>query len=237
MRGRDPDGGPDLASARPAVVVGRPPSAGLGRVLRAAFGDRLGWVLGLAGFFAAVSDKAVYALLLFAVAVLVVRDAVRDARGVPPPASVPLLGPAPSGRRARWRALAGAGTLLLYATVVGAFTRYSWPATVAVLVPAVAGLAVGWRGPLRPAPCPDPPHPAGVRAWVMLFVAAGLWELSALLQQPTLRQPSAAHPTVSTLMDTVLATHLGRTAVLMVWLAVGWFLLRRAPAAPRGAGP
>jgi len=84
-------------------------------------------------------------------------------------------------------------------------------------------------------PVPGAPDPVGVRAWAAVFVAAGLWELSALLQQPTLRVSSEAHPTISFLMDPVLATHLGRSVSLALWLAVGWLLLRRAPAERGGA--
>ena len=56
-------------------------------------------------------------------------------------------------------------------------------------------------------------------AWVSLFIALGLWELSALLLQPTLTTDSYAHPTISVLTDPVLATHLGRSIALFAWLA------------------
>jgi len=60
-----------------------------------------------------------------------------------------------------------------------------------------------------------------------VFLALALWELAALLLQPSLTSPSAAHPTISTLMDPVLASHLGRSIALLLWLAFGWLLMER----------
>jgi hypothetical protein len=60
-----------------------------------------------------------------------------------------------------------------------------------------------------------------------VFVALGLWELQALLLQPSLTTSSWAHPTLSTLMDPVLASHLGRSISLGAWLLIGGWLLER----------
>ena len=57
--------------------------------------------------------------------------------------------------------------------------------------------------------------------------ALSLWELISLLLQPSLTTDSYAHPTISVLTDPVLASHPGRTIVLILWLAFGWFLLRQ----------
>jgi hypothetical protein len=53
------------------------------------------------------------------------------------------------------------------------------------------------------------------------------WELQALFFQPTLSTDSYAHPTISTLTEAGLASHFGRSLALLVWLALGWFLLER----------
>ena len=68
---------------------------------------------------------------------------------------------------------------------------------------------------------------AGTLAWAVVLVAGCLWELGALLQQPSLTTDSYAHPTVSTLTDPVLATSPGRAALLLAWLALGWYLVER----------
>jgi hypothetical protein len=67
----------------------------------------------------------------------------------------------------------------------------------------------------------------GAIAWTTVFVSFALWELTALLLQPSLTTDSYAHPTISVLMDSVLATSFGRSLFLLVWLAVGWALLDR----------
>ena len=102
---------------------------------------------------------------------------------------------------------------------------------------AVAGLAVGWRGPLTNPTAAPTPDLVGSRLWVGLAVAAGLWELVALSQQPSLTQGSYAHPTVSVLLDSVLATHTGRSLVLLAWLGLGWFLLDATTLTPRPRPP
>jgi len=86
---------------------------------------------------------------------------------------------------------------------------------------------LGWRGPLRRRPAGATLPRAGTAVWGGLFVAGCLWELTALLEQPTLATSSYAHPTVSTLTDPVLASSPGRWAVLAGWLALGWYLAGR----------
>ena len=67
---------------------------------------------------------------------------------------------------------------------------------------------------------------AGVAAWGAVLGAGGLWELWALLQQPSLTVTSYAHPTISALTDPVLATPPGRAIALIGWLLLGWYLIR-----------
>jgi hypothetical protein len=120
-----------------------------------------------------------------------------------------------------------------FSVVVGGFERYTWPPTLAVLLVAVVVLVIGWRGPLRPRAVPAPIGRVAVWVWSAVLVVAGGWELLALLAQPSLQEGSSAHPTVSYLMDSVLAGHAGRTVTLLIWLALGWFLLADAPGRDR----
>ena len=117
--------------------------------------------------------------------------------------------------------------------LVGSLERYTWPSTVAVLLPGTVALVVAWRGPLYDRVGPGPVSRLSVVGWASVLVLAGLWELTALLLQPNLQLGSIDHPTVSFMMDTVLAGHLGRTVTLLVWLALGWWLLSLAPARGR----
>lgn len=173
----------------------------------------------VAAFFDGISGNPIHALLLGGVAIALGRDI---ALGEPaPPTSL-------AHRRGRlprtWVVLALSAA---FALVVGAFPRYSWPTTAGVVVVAAAAIAVAWRGPLIDRPDPGPLPHVGVVAWTTVLVAGALWELAALLQQPSLTVDSQQHPTISTLSDPALATHLGRTVIMLAWLAVGWFLLRQ----------
>ena len=133
--------------------------------------------------------------------------------------------------RARWRrpALLAAGLAggVLYAVVVGSFSRYSWPATLPVAALGAAVVAIGWRGPRHNRPAPPRPPAVGLALWGALAVACCLWELWSLLEQPNLATSSYAHPTISTLTDPVLSTWAGRSIVLAAWLGLGWFLVER----------
>jgi hypothetical protein len=154
-----------------------------------------------------------------------------DAASDAPPAPI-AAGQAGAPRaRARWRhpALLAAGLAggVLYAVVVGSFSRYSWPATVPVAALGAAVVAIGWRGPRHNRPAQPRPLTVGLALWGVLAVACCLWELWSLLEQPNLATSSYAHPTISTLTDPVLGTWAGRSIVLAAWLGLGWFLVER----------
>jgi hypothetical protein len=116
---------------------------------------------------------------------------------------------------------------VVYSVAVGLLHRYSWPATIAVNIPAVAGVLVAWRVSAGSAGEPERLPPAGLVAWAVVWTGAAVWELTALYLQPTLDTDSYAHPTLSFLADPVLASALGRSVVLFAWLAFGWYLARR----------
>jgi len=186
----------------------------------------------LAGTFDLLSgDRLIDGAVLLAVALALGWDAVRR-----PPAERRADEVADAGedsmRSARGRAVQWRSPLLVlggvvYAVLVAAFIRYSLPATLAVWAPAAAGVAVAWRRPVTGGSDPAPVPAAGAVAWAVVFVALALWELAALLLQPSLTTDSWAHPTISVLLDPILATHLGRAVVLSLWLLSGWWLLRR----------
>jgi hypothetical protein len=191
----------------------------------------------LAGFFDGISGNPVHSLLLFAAAIALGWDRSRPLRRGTEAAVISDEG---GGDRIEgellWGGVGMPNTVLLtvvvtgaivYAEVVGGFARYSWPATFAVLGPGVVVLAIAWRGPLRPRPSPGPIDPIGTVAWASIVVALSGWELEALFLQPNLSTDSYAHPTISALTDAGLASHFGRSLALLLWLALGWFLLER----------
>lgn len=129
--------------------------------------------------------------------------------------------------RNRYHTMLLVAVAFLYALLVAAFPRYSWPSTIGVAVLAVAAIVRGWN---EQEPREDTPIIAykrwGFAAWSAVFATGALWELSALLQQPDLITGSDAHPTVSVLSDALLATYLGRCVMLLAWLGFGWYLVR-----------
>ena len=198
-------------------------------------------ILLLIGLCSAISGKPLDGFLMAIVAVLLAWDATRarlrgwsiypSAETVTAPASRDATTRA--GRRGRQRKpvrlLAAAGGLaaVVYATIVGGFSRYSWPVTIAVAALGCLMVAIAWQGPVRSRSALTGRPLRRVWLWALVLVAGGGWELNSLLQQPHLTTDSYAHPTISALSDPVLASHLGRTVFLAGWLLLGWFLADR----------
>jgi hypothetical protein len=182
-------------------------------------------ILIVAGVFDWLSGNPIHSTLLFAAAVALVWNGfgrrgeagVTAARSPGPTVRPPVRVPVPV-------LLAAAA---LFSFVVGGFGRYSWPATVAVIVPCASALAIAWRRPDAESTAARPLDLRGVIPWLSLVVAAGLFELANLFLQPTLKTDSYAHPTFSVMTDPALASHPGRSVVLFLWLALGWFLMQR----------
>lgn len=66
----------------------------------------------------------------------------------------------------------------------------------------------------------------GLALWSSLTAAVVAWELFALMRQPEWNRPSASTPTLSTLLDPALEHGPWRLGGWLLWLAVGWRLLR-----------
>ncbi len=113
-----------------------------------------------------------------------------------------------------------------YALVVGTFQRYSIPATVFVTALCAVAILAAWRTSATSETEPLRLDPAGVAAWVFIALGMSALELTSLYLQPTLMTDSYAHPTLSYLANTLLASWPGRSAVIFAWLAFGWFLAR-----------
>jgi hypothetical protein len=210
----------------------------------AGFREPVVWILLAIAFFTSISGKPVDGLLMLLVAVGLAWDAGRRARdaGVPGDAAdaASVAGPeasaAPDDARPSWRAGGRRRLLILaallaggvaYAIVVGSFIRYSWPATAGIIILGTVVVLIGWQGPLRHRRVRGRLPVAGTLVWALVIVFGGLWELSALLLQPSITTDSYAHPTISTLTDPLLAGPPGRALVLAAWLAVGWYLVER----------
>jgi hypothetical protein len=233
-------GGTTPVTYDPAVAAARAPHHLGDRLLITMSGIRqpIVAILLLISIFTVISGKPVDGLLLFTVATALAWDAGLHARqiaaaraaGASLEASEP---PAPSIWKPRTglprlRFLAiGSAAAVIYALTVGSFSRYSWPTTAGVVGLGAGVVIIGWGGPTRQRVMPAKFARAGVITWSTLLVAAGLWELSALLQQPNIETSSYAHPTISTLTDPLLATAPGRAVALLGWIALGAYLVER----------
>jgi hypothetical protein len=211
----------DDPAARGDASAGTPPRS----LLAAAREPIIVAIFVLAGIFEVLSgDPVAHGAVLFAVGGLLSWDAVHRRHQEPDPSPAePSVKPMLRPRVTPAIVVAGLG----YAVVVGTFGRYTWPSTVAIVGPGAAGVATAWRQPTHEQPKPLGLDRLGTLAWVAVFLALALWELAALLLQPSLTTPSPAHPTISTLLDPALASHLGRSISLLLWLAFGWLLVER----------
>lgn len=58
--------------------------------------------------------------------------------------------------------------------------------------------------------------------WGVALAATVGWELYCYISAPR-----SAHPTLSVILDSVDATHVGHGLAFVAWLALGWFLVTR----------
>jgi hypothetical protein len=123
--------------------------------------------------------------------------------------------------RSRAAHLVAAALLVAYAWWVVALTPFSTQATAAVVLAGVAAMVVGARERRRRQP-PDAGDMAKIAKWAVLAAAAGAWQLAAYVQHPR-----ADHPTVSSLANGLLDSHLARAAAFVVWIAAARELARR----------
>src|SRR5207302_3909730 len=116
-------------------------------------------ILILAATFDGLSGNWVHGILLYATAIALGRDAVRrraigstDQPGRPEPY------PIEDDVRTRARRLVFVPVavfgVVAYAAIVGGFARYSWPATVSIVIPSAFVLWLTWREPARRRPAP-----------------------------------------------------------------------------------
>jgi hypothetical protein len=126
----------------------------------------------------------------------------------------------PTVGSAKVRLAALAAVVLGYLLVGGGLHSFTWPAMIWTALGGVAIFLVAWRCPRSPASVPV--SRAGVLTWTAWLAAVIGWELWALSMHPRSR-----HPTISSLLDSVVDTYPGRSAALLAWLALGWWLARR----------
>jgi hypothetical protein len=124
-------------------------------------------------------------------------------------------------RHPAWTVLITAA-LAAYAWVDGTAAPFSTRALVGVLIPgaALGIIAYGW--PPRRIPPPGELDPLGMSYWVICVVGLFEWEASAFRDNS---QPW--HPSLTNLIDPLLAAHAMKSAAILVWMLAGWELVKR----------
>jgi hypothetical protein len=178
-------------------------------------------ILLLAGFFDGISGTPVGGVLLASVGVALARSRVEEL-----PAAVGEVGEAARPRSLPVPAWLVAVAVVGYAILAAAPPRFSWLATLAVVLPGTAVVVAARRpsSPRRPIPAA---RPSGAVLWAVVLIAIAIWELINLLLQPSFTTGSWDHPTLSMLADPAFATHAGRAAGLAAWLGAGWYVMER----------
>jgi hypothetical protein len=117
-------------------------------------------------------------------------------------------------------AVAAAGCWAWFASGVRTFTR---PAEALTFVPVLAVLVLTVWPKAVPSGVRAAPRPTwrNLAPWVAVVVALVGWELIELFSQPR-----DAHPTLSSITNTLLSTHPSRFLGYLAWLLLGWLLVR-----------
>jgi hypothetical protein len=133
----------------------------------------------------------------------------------------PSEGPLPLGARPARNAIIGAG-VIGYAWMLGGTAPFSTRALLGVLLPgAVLGVIAFARPPER-IPAPESVDMAGFSYWIICIALLFEWEASAVRDSLV-----PAHPSLTDLINPLIAPHPIKAAAIVVWLLAGWALVKR----------
>jgi hypothetical protein len=111
--------------------------------------------------------------------------------------------------------------LMAFGWWVTAQPPFSAAGTVGILVAggALIALARHWRRHAAPSALGEADPPAGLWVWAVILLVVLVWELISFLGHPR-----EAHPTISSITDSLQAEHVLRWLFFGGWLAIGWSL-------------
>ncbi len=130
-------------------------------------------------------------------------------------------GPLPLGARPARNAVIGAG-VIGYAWLLGGTAPFTTRALLGVLLPgAVLGVIAFSRPPER-IPPPESVDVTGFSYWIVCIALLFEWEASAVRDSLV-----PAHPSLTDLINPLIAPHPIKAAAIVVWLLAGWALVKR----------
>jgi hypothetical protein len=113
--------------------------------------------------------------------------------------------------------------VLIFSWIAAGLRPFTQPENAAVAVPALIVLAMSWRrSDFGKSDVALRPSGVGIGVWATLLVLLTAWELAAYAASPR-----SAHPTLSSISDSLMSVHVGRAAAFFGWLLVGWGLFVR----------
>lgn len=126
----------------------------------------------------------------------------------------------PAGWRTRGVVIAAG--LASYAWVLGGLAPFTAKSLVGVLIPGAVLGAIAWGRPPARIPAPERLDLRGASYWLIAVAALFEWEASAFKDNSL-----PWHPSLTDLINPLLDPHLIKSAAIVVWLLVGWALVRR----------
>jgi hypothetical protein len=133
----------------------------------------------------------------------------------------PSEGPLPLGARPARNAIIGAG-VIGYAWMLGGTAPFSARALLGVLLPGAVLGVIAFARPTERIPAPESVDVAGFSYWIICIALLFEWEASAVRDSLV-----PAHPSLTDLINPLIAPHPIKTAAIVVWLLAGWALVRR----------
>jgi hypothetical protein len=124
--------------------------------------------------------------------------------------------------RVSWRVIAVVTAALVYAWIASGLRPFTHPEAIAVGIPIIAAGVATVRLARRAPDAAAPESREGVLVWRGLLATFLICELITYRSSPR-----EDFPTFSSITDTIMSTHPGRSALFAIWLAIGYGIFRR----------